>query len=230
MPPSPRDNNDDSEIRHGRNLIEAARQAGVETFVHTSVARAGDEQNFVGWDEGRWWKPYWEQKSGVNELVRTAGFKHWTILKPATIFENFLPRMAAYMYPALSKGSLETAMEPDTTMDMVAADDIAAFAAAAFAETARFHAQEIDLASESLTMQEIATVFTNVMNKAVKVRSMSYDDAVASGVYPFVVQNMVWENVEGYKVDVQGTKSFDIPFQSFADWVQKNKDRLVVGV
>lgn len=51
MPPSPSDN--DSEVHTGRNLVEACKEAGVEAFVHTSVARAGDEESYVGWEEGR---------------------------------------------------------------------------------------------------------------------------------------------------------------------------------
>jgi uncharacterized protein YbjT (DUF2867 family) len=44
----------DTEVVTGKALIEAAGRAGVDTVVHTSVARAGDQKNFVGWNEGRW--------------------------------------------------------------------------------------------------------------------------------------------------------------------------------
>lgn len=44
----------DTEIVTGKALVDAAGRAGVDMIVHTSVARAGDQENFVGWDEGRW--------------------------------------------------------------------------------------------------------------------------------------------------------------------------------
>ncbi|MEQ1955191.1 NmrA family NAD(P)-binding protein [Mesorhizobium yinganensis] len=37
----------ETEIVTGKALIEAAGRAGVDTVVHTSVARAGDQKNFV---------------------------------------------------------------------------------------------------------------------------------------------------------------------------------------
>lgn len=75
----------DTEIVTGKALIEAAGRAGVDTIVHTSVARAGDQKNFVGWDEGRWEPLYWDNKAAVIDMVKTQGFRHWTILKPAMI-------------------------------------------------------------------------------------------------------------------------------------------------
>jgi uncharacterized protein YbjT (DUF2867 family) len=88
MPPQPAD--PESELRHARDLIDAALGAGVEIFVHTSVARAGDQEHFSGWNEGRWWHEYWDQKSGVNDMVRSAGFANWVILKPAYMMDNFI--------------------------------------------------------------------------------------------------------------------------------------------
>lgn len=81
----------EAEIAHGGALIEAAARAGVDTVVHTSVARAGDQKNFVGWDEGRWDPLYWNNKSAVIDMVKTQGFRHWTILKPAMIMEDIVP-------------------------------------------------------------------------------------------------------------------------------------------
>jgi hypothetical protein len=53
------------EIRWGRNLAEAAVAAGIGTYVRPSVAKAGDERNFVGRNEGRWRQSYWENKTAV---------------------------------------------------------------------------------------------------------------------------------------------------------------------
>ncbi len=66
----------DSEVRQGRNLVEAARTAGIEHFVHTSVPGAGtiDVENF---DEQRWgvhMGHYWRSKAAVEDIVRAAGF------------------------------------------------------------------------------------------------------------------------------------------------------------
>src|SRR6185312_1345548 len=130
VPPHPRDL--ESELRTGKSLVEVARTAGVATFVHTSVARAGDEENFIGWSEKRWWPGYWTSKSGVNEAVKAAGFPHWVILKPAFMMDNFIPPKAAWMFPSLARGGIDTAMTLETRLDLIAAADVGRFAAAAF--------------------------------------------------------------------------------------------------
>src|SRR5690242_15778847 len=44
----------DAERRHGRALVDAARAAGVQHFVHTSVCEAGRHTGFPRWEEGYW--------------------------------------------------------------------------------------------------------------------------------------------------------------------------------
>ena len=48
-----------TEVLAGKALVEAAHRAGVRVIVHSSVARAGDHESFVGWNEGRWEPLYW---------------------------------------------------------------------------------------------------------------------------------------------------------------------------
>ncbi|OWT66922.1 hypothetical protein CEY09_15585 [Achromobacter marplatensis] len=99
-------------------MIEAAHRANVRVIVHTSVARAGDHENFVGREEGHWEPLYWKNKAAVNDMVKKQGFRHWVILKPALIMEDLVPPMADSMFPSLAaRGQFETAIQPDTKLD-----------------------------------------------------------------------------------------------------------------
>ncbi len=211
-----------SEVRTGRNLVEAARAAGVDTFVHSSVARAGDQENFAGWAQGRWWPDYWNSKSAVNDAVRAAGFPHWTVLKPAFMMENFIPPKAGWMFPQLSHGVVGTAIGKGVKLDLVAASDVGRFAAAAFADPHRFHGQDIDLAAESLDMDTIAAAIAKVTGKPVVAKSMSPEEAVAAGNHAGLVSSQEWASVEGYKVDIARAKSFGIALETFAEWAQRH--------
>lgn len=228
MQMTPQPNDVESEVRTGRNLVEAARRAGVDTFVHSSVARAGDQENFVGWAEGRWWPDYWNSKSAVNEIVRSAGFPHWTVLKPAFMMENFIPPKAAWMYPQLSQGVVATAMTKGSRMDLIAASDVGRFAAAVFADPDRSNGQDIDLATESLDMDTVAATISEVTGKSVVARHMTPEEAVAAGSHAGLVSSQEWASVEGYKVDIAraGSRagSFGIALESFADWAQRHRD------
>jgi uncharacterized protein YbjT (DUF2867 family) len=228
MPPQPGD--PEREIRTGCALVDAAYRAGLRTFVHTSVARAGDQGGFIGWDEGRWSPIYWNSKSAVNDAVAKRGFEHFVILKPAYMMDNLLPPKAAFMYPALAThGRLETALAPDTRLDLIAAADMGAFAAAAFAAPERFDGHSIDLAAESLTMDEIAAKLAAGTGKSVIAVSLSEDEAVTRGINPGVASSQAWNNVEGYKVDLAATRSWGVPVTSFDRWVADHRDKFVIG-
>ncbi|MDO7834410.1 NmrA family NAD(P)-binding protein [Sphingobium sp. HBC34] len=228
LPPLPGDL--DSEVRAGRNLVEAAKRAGVDMFVHTSVARAGDQEHFVGWAEGRWWPDYWNSKSAVNDLVRSAGFPHWTVLKPAFMMENFIPPKAAWMFPQLSQGFIGTAMAKGARLDLIAASDVGRFAAAAFADPDRFNGQDITLAAEALDMDAVAAIIAEVTGKAVVARHMTTEEAVSAGNHPGLVSSQEWASIEGYKVDLARAHAFGIPLERFADWARRHSEDFEIAV
>jgi len=172
----------DAERRHGIALIEAANAANVRHFVHTSVCEAGKHTAFPRWDSGYWWQKYWTDKWDVEEAVRNAGFARWTVLKPAFMMDNFAQPKAKHLFPHLQQGEIITALLPTTRMQLIAADDVGAFACAAFADPGRFDRRNIDLAVEAPTMGETAATLSRVLHKNVTARSVSPDEAVAAAV------------------------------------------------
>lgn len=224
LPPTADD--PDREVRTGRHLVEAAKSASVSSFVHTSVARADEHLSFVGWQENRWSRGYWESKAVMNDLVRAAAFPHWTILKPAFMMDNFVQPKVKGMFPLLSSGVLETAMAENVRLDLIAAEDIGWFAAAAFADPARFDREEIPLAAEALTMTEVAGTISRVSGRTVTARSLSADEMVQRGANPGLVSSQEWANVEGYRVDIASLKYWAVPLLSFEIWLRKHAERL----
>lgn len=220
----------ETEVRTGRALIEAAHRADVRVIVHTSVARAGDHENFLGWDAGCWEPLYWKNKAAVNEMVKTQGFRHWVILKPALIMEDLLPPMANVMFPSLAnRGQFDTAIELDTRLDWIAAQDIGAFAAAAFADPERFHGHEIDLAAESVTLVELAAKIAKATGKAVSAVTSSEEEMLARGEHALSVRSQVWDNVEGYKVDLDAVRSWDVPLTTIDQFIEQHREKFVIG-
>jgi uncharacterized protein YbjT (DUF2867 family) len=66
------------EVQQGKNLAEAAKKAGVEHFVYSSVG--GAERN-SGID-------HWESKWEIEKHIRKLGLPA-TVLRPATFMENY---------------------------------------------------------------------------------------------------------------------------------------------
>lgn len=214
--------NTDSERRHCATLVQAALDAGVQQFVHTSVAQAGKHTTFPRWESGCWSTRYWTDKWDAEETVRGAGFPHWTVLKPAFMMDNFVDPKARYMFPQLHKGVLLSALLPDTRMDLVAASDVGAFACAAFAQPDRFDRQNIALAAESLTMGEVAAALSQAGGQSVVASSVSSADAIAAGMNPNWVRSQEWSNEVGYQVDIAALASYGIEMTTFARWAQQH--------
>ena len=80
-----------------RNVVEAARAAGVGRFVHMSANGARPDGPSA----------YQRTKWSAEEIVRAAGFEHWTIFRPSTLFGDPGPDN-----PEFAKRLWETLIEP----------------------------------------------------------------------------------------------------------------------
>ncbi|MEU8235070.1 NmrA family NAD(P)-binding protein [Actinoplanes sp. NPDC048967] len=209
----------DSEIVRGRNLIAAARAAGVPQFVHTSVAGAGEfARSTPGWTEGRWNTHYWESKAAIDEAVRGAGFASWTVLKPATFMENLLGW--SFMFGNWAQDGFVTTFGPDTKLSWVAVDDIGTAAAAAFADPARWHGVDLDLAGERLTMTEVAATLTEVLGRPVPAPVLTADQAVARGLPEMMVPMQEWTELMGSPARPEQAHAYGLPTTDFRTWAQ----------
>lgn len=206
---------------HARNIAAATQRAGVETLVHTSVARADEHDQFTDWAN-----EYWLDKTAANDAVRDSGVPNWTIFKPAMMMDNFTKTSAAFMFPTLIDGILATTLRPDTRMDFIAAADVGTFAANAFADPQRFNGHQIPLAAQSLTMNDVATTLTAVTGKDITVRSLSPEEGIAAGFHEGVVWSQQWTNEFGYQVDIAACRAYGIPMTDFATWAASHRAAL----
>lgn len=207
-----------AETRQARTLAHAARAAGVEEFVQSSVSGTGAHRAMSGWAEGRWDCDYWENKADVEQAVLGSGFRAPVILKPAFMMENLIAPKAAWMFPDLADGRILTAVNVTTSVAFVAADDIGRVAAAAFADPGRFSGAEIELASEVLTLGEAASVLSAAWDKAVTAETRSPEDVIARGQSPGWVQTQCWMNVAGYPARPEVMRGWGVEPVSLADW------------
>jgi uncharacterized protein YbjT (DUF2867 family) len=224
--PAPLENKG-QEAQHAKNLVDAAKAAGIQQIVHTSVARAGDHESFVDWEKGRWEPTYWEEKAAANNMVKGAGFSYWTIIKPPLIMENLLPPKSTYMFPTITEGKLFTPLAPDSKVDWVSPKDIGRFAAEAFAQPEKFNKKEFAILGEKLTISEVAQTLSAVTGKKFQAQSIAVEEALDRGFHAGVVDAYVWMNVEGYKVDQVETAAFGIQPESLRTYLESKKSLLL---
>ena len=151
------------EIQQGVAVIEAARRQGVSHFVYSSVGSA-DEKTGI---------PHFESKVVVEEHLRLSGLSY-TILRPVFFMENWL-RMFGYWGEPIRNGQVQQPLSATTKMQMVAVDDIGAFAALAFEHPGKWRNRTFSLAGDELSMQQIADAFSRATARDVKYVQVSWD-------------------------------------------------------
>jgi uncharacterized protein YbjT (DUF2867 family) len=212
----------EGEVTQGVNLIEGAMAAGVPQFVHTSVTGAGQHTEAPGWAEGRWasMAPTLGAKTAIQDRVRAAGFPHWTLLKPGFFMENFLPSMA-FLFPRGIDGGLVSVLNPETRLSLVAVHDIGTAAAAAISDPERFDGVELELASDYLSMTEIAEVLSRALDRPLSAPDMTEEQALAAGM-PGMGAGHEFLNVKGQPGRPQYARDLGIPLTSFETWAQEH--------
>lgn len=86
------------EIAQGKNAVDAAKAAGIEHFVWSTLP------NVESISGGEFDVPHFTNKAKVDDLVRSAGFKYYTFVEPPFYFQNFLHLMAPQPKPDGSTG------------------------------------------------------------------------------------------------------------------------------
>lgn len=205
----------ESEREQGRFLVEAALEADVPQFVHTSASGVGAFHRAApGWDEGRWnVVEYFESKAAAQELVAASGFEFWTLVKPPTFMDHNFFERASFV-----DGRLLTAIAADTRLPLVAPVDIGKAAAAAFLDPARFHEVELELAGDLLTIGEITAILGETWGEELATEIVSPDEAVTRGMPAPVAEAQEWFNVVGSPARPEQARSLGLDPIDFRTW------------
>ncbi len=196
----------DGEEAQGKRFAIAAREAGVQHFVYTSVGSANRKTGV----------PHFDNKSRIEDTVRSLGFPSHVILRPVFFMENLVS-------PGFLNGDLlVTAMKPGTKLQMIASDDIGRVAAQAFIRSTDFAGREIDLAGDAATMAESAVVLSRTLGRPItfleipvaEVRKNSEDLALM----------LEWFESTGYSADIPAVeRAFNLRMTTLAEWASTQR-------
>lgn len=106
----------EEEIKQGKAFADAARKAGIEHFVYTSVGAAERNTGI----------PHFDSKWEIEEYIRSLDLPA-TFLRPVYFMSNWLR-----LKDAILDSRLPQPLSPETPLQQIAVDDIGAFAALAF--------------------------------------------------------------------------------------------------
>lgn len=192
----------DGEFLEGRNLIDAAAAAGVRHVVYSSLASADKDGGM----------PFASSKAAIEEHLKTSGIPY-TILRPVFFMENF-----DLVREEILGGKLRFPLPPGKKLQMVAADDLGAFASLAFENPWEYPGQAIDIAGAEMTMPQVAQIFAEAIGREVVFEET--DPLSLEGSRQGMVPFYAWLGQKGFQVDIPALRARYPWVKTLGEWVQ----------
>ncbi|OTB07216.1 hypothetical protein M426DRAFT_8943 [Hypoxylon sp. CI-4A] len=211
------------EVRSARNIVEAARRAGVRHVLYSTVA--GLEK--WGGLEGSGEEP--PQKANGEKLVKNAGFPHYTLLRPTEFMTNYTEEAGArFCVPELTRtGVWRTPIPGDFELAVVDPEDIGRAAAAAIESPDGFGGptRTLEIAGERVRVADVVALLAAAAGRDLRMETMPLEEArAAAETNPSIAAELVrLELVDGRSFAVD---HFGLGFRSFKDHVALNKERI----
>jgi uncharacterized protein YbjT (DUF2867 family) len=192
------------ELRQGIAFADAAKSAGIQHLVYSSVGSA-ERQTGI---------PHFESKYQIEEHIRAIELP-CTILRPVFLMENFL-----FNRDTIMSGTLTEPLMPTRPLQMVAVDDIGAFAALAFAAPEQWLGRAIELAGDELTMPRAAEIFGRVIGRPVQyVQVPMAEVRRTSGEEQATM--FTWFNQVGYGADLPTLRAIYPALTTLEQWLRR---------
>jgi uncharacterized protein YbjT (DUF2867 family) len=196
------------EVQQGKNMADAALDAGVQHFVFSSVGGAERKSGI----------PHFETKWEIEKHIRKLGLPA-TMFRPVGFMENYyIPLLEGQIL----KGRLFDPVQDKKPLQTIASDDIGKFIGLAFAQPDRFIGLELEIAGSELTSPEAAQVFSRVLGRRVKVRHLPMT-AFRLSMGKEWYQMFIWLNKSGFQADIPALRRDypEVPLTSLEEWLRR---------
>ncbi len=197
----------EGEVRQGRQIADLARQADVLHFVYSSVGGAERHSGLA----------HFESKWQIEEYIRSLGLPA-TILRPVNFMDNI-----DWSRPAILAGSFPgAALRPDRTLQLIAVDDIGAFAAIAFDNPQEWIGKAVELAGDELTEAQRAEILSRVVGRPVRVIAPQDRPGLDEAAKAEQRRMREWFNDAGYQADIPALREIYPRLHTFEEWLRES--------
>jgi uncharacterized protein YbjT (DUF2867 family) len=179
----------ETEVKHGKQLVDAAIAADVEHFVFTSVSGADDYTGI----------PHFDSKGEIEDYLRESGI-NYSIVRPVEFMDNI-----AYYRKQIMTGTYYDPRESGKSHQWIAASDIGFFVGTAFDNPDTWIGKEIDIAGDELTIAEYVDVLSFTMGLNVHHQQIPWRTFEADAGEEMTIM-VRWFDEKGYSVDVEALR------------------------
>ncbi len=193
------------EVAEGKALIDAAKAAGAEFFVYSSVGGA-ERQTGI---------PHFESKWQIERHLRASGLAH-AVIRPVFFMENLLASKEEIL-----AGTWAFGMPEEVPLQMIAVDDIGAFVARAFHDPERWQGRALELAGDELTGPEVCAKLSAALGRTVRYQPIPIEE-IAQQNEDWAIM-LRWFGEHGYEADIATLRREYPPLMTFDRWVEEQQ-------
>jgi len=191
------------EVEYGKRMANFAKSAGVQHFIYSSV---GGAERITG-------IPHFESKRRIEEHIEALGIPY-TILRPVYFMENLY-----WKKEAILQGKFDSiGLDKDKPLQMIASDDIGAFAKIAFENPTKFLGQAVEIAGDEQTEIEMAGKIQQFLNRPIEV----VPDNSPPSFSDIDVMN-AWFKAKGFRANIDELRQIYPELKNFEDWLNTSE-------
>jgi uncharacterized protein YbjT (DUF2867 family) len=196
----------ESEVRMGKNLVDAATAAGIEHYVYSSA---------IGADGGTG-VPAIDSKCRIEQHVLKARLPS-TIFRPAFFMFNF---NRPDIFASLRQGAFSLPLKPDLPLQMLAVEDLGEFVNLAFERPSYYLGKVVELAGDELTMLEAAEVFSKVIGQPVRYVEKPIEQERALNKDRAMI--LEWLNTHKINTDIRALRFLHRGLMNLETWLRRS--------
>lgn len=190
------------EAEHGRRMIDACVDAGVDHVVYSSVASADSAP-----------LEHFQSKARVEASLADADVE-WTVVRPTYFMQNF-----GWQEAAIRDGTLALPLAEDVPLGVVDVADIGRTVATVFADPESWAGETIEIAGDELTLDGFAAAFAAALGRDVVAVSLDAE-AYRAEAGDEMADMYRWFNEEGYDIDIEALSArMGMNYTTFAEYL-----------
>jgi uncharacterized protein YbjT (DUF2867 family) len=213
---------DDSETRDAKLILELAKEAGIQHVVHSTSLGVPRHESVA--NSGSIVAAAITGKASVEGLVKASGIEYWTILRGGYFNTNFLGFSSQYMFPELAQEKkFISSYKPDTLLPLIDPYDIGAFAVAAFVDPEKFHQQEIAVAAEKRTVEQVVKDLSKASGYEIEAVYRTEEETDELAKTNPIIAGAKWMADLHKEADVEGIRKWGVPLHTLPDFLENEK-------
>ena len=215
----------EKEYQHGKNLVDAVHESGIEHFVYSTLP------NYKQLSNGKLSVPHCDLKAELEEYTKSLKIPA-TFMRIAFYYENFLS-----FFP-LQKDENDNFFfgfpQGDTKLSIVTVEDMGGVVAPVFNHPEEYIGRVVGVVGEDLSCNEYAAILSKVLKQNVYYKYIPRDVYAGFG-FPgaeelanmFEVQRLY---IKERHLDLIESYGLNPSMQRFEKWLEKNKEKFEANI